>query len=106
VIANPYAPQITNLKVNTLSGVANGKVTLMATIVTTSPIDDIEVEFHGDKEYDVDIYGYKGQSGKITFTKDVTIPANCLPGTYHLQFKVKVSKGLETIEEIDGFVIK
>ena len=106
VVANPNAPKITDLKVNTMTGTANGKVTFTANIVTTSPIDEIEVDFHGDKEHEVEIKDYKGKSGNITFSKEVTIPANCKAGTYHIHFSVKDSKGLETTEEIEGFVVK
>ena len=106
VVVNPNAPKITNLKVNSMSGTANGKVTLTANIVTTSPVNEIEIEFHGDKEYEVEVKDYKGKNGNITFTKEITIPAECKAGNYHIHFTVKDSKGLETTEEIEGFVIK
>ena len=105
-VVDPNAPKITNLKVNTMSGTANGKVTFTANIVTTSPIDEIEVEFHGDKEHEVEVNDYNGKSGNITFTKDITIPANCKAGTYHIHFTVKDTKGLETTEEIEDFIVK
>lgn len=50
--------------------------------------------------------GYKGKSGNITFTQEVTIPAECKPGTYHIHFTVKDTKGRETTEEIEDFIVK
>ena len=105
MIANPYAPKITNLKVNTLSGVANGKVTLTATIVTTSPIDDIEVEFHGDKEHDVDIYGYyynqdfsipRG-SKAYDASQEIQISTTVEPGDYHFVIRLTDQAGHQQI---------
>ena len=105
-VIDPNAPKITKLKVNTMSGTANGKVTFTANIVTTSPIDEIEVEFHGDKEHEVEVNDYNGKSGNITFTKEITIPANCKVGIYHIHFTVKDTKGRETTEEIEDFIVK
>ena len=105
MVANPYTPKITNLEVNTLSGVANGKVTLTATIVTTSPIDDIEVEFHGDKEYDVDIYGYyynqdfsipRG-SKAYDASQEIQIPTTVEPGDYHFVIRLTDQAGYQQI---------
>ena len=45
-------------------------------------------------------------SGNITFTKEITIPANCKAGTYHIHFTVKDTKGRETTEEIEDFIVK
>lgn len=105
-VVDPNAPKISDLKVNAMSGAANGKLTFSANIVTKDPIDEIEIEFHGDKEHEIDVDGYKGKSGNITFTQEVTIPAECKPGTYHIHFTVKDTKGRETTEEIEDFIVK
>ena len=56
-MVDPNAPKISDLKVNAMSGAANGKLTFSANIVTKDPIDEIEIEFHGDKEHEIDVDG-------------------------------------------------
>lgn len=99
-------PKINNLLSNTLEASANGQITLSANIETSSSIKEIEVEFHGDAEYPLEIADYNGQSGQITFNKTLTIPSECKPGTYHIHFTVTDDQGRSTTEEIEDFVIK
>ena len=47
-----------------------------------------------------------GKTGKLTFKKEVTIPAECKAGKYHIHFTVKDAEGRETTEEIEGFTLK
>lgn len=105
-IVDPNAPKIENLKVNTMEGTPNGKLTITANIETKDPVDEIEIEFHGDKEHEMEVDGFKGKSGSFTFTKEITIPAECQAGEYHIHFTVKDDKGRETTEEIEDFIIK
>lgn len=103
---DPNMPKISDLKVNTMESTANGKVTFTANIETKDPVDEIEIEFHGDKEYEMAFDEFKGKSGKFVFSKGVTLPADCKPGTYHIHFTVKDNKKRKATEEIEGFVVK
>jgi hypothetical protein len=89
-----------------MEGTPNGKLTITANIETKDPVDEVEIEFHGDKEYEMEVDGFKGKSGSFTFTKEITIPAECQAGEYHIHFTVKDNKGRETTEEIEDFIIK
>lgn len=100
------APKITNLKVNKMTAAPNEKLTFQANIETTSDIKEIEVEFHGDKEHEIEINDLNGKKGKITFNKELAVPAECKPGTYHIHFTVKDVDGRETTEEIEDFIVK
>lgn len=105
--ADPKAPKISNLKINAMEGAANGKLTFTADIETVDPIDEIEIEFHGAAgEFPQEVDSFKGKNGKVKFEKEITIPAGCKAGEYHIHFTVKDSKGRETTEEIEGFKVK
>ena len=103
---DPKAPKITNLKVNKMTAAPNEKLTFQANIETTSAIKEIEVEFHGDKEHEIEVNDLNGKKGKITFNKELAVPAECKPGTYHIHFTVKDVDGRETTEEIEDFIVK
>ena len=47
-----------------------------------------------------------GKTGKVTFNKELTVPAECKPGKYHIHFTVKDVDGRETTEEIEDFIVK
>lgn len=100
------APKITNLNVDKMTAAPNEKLTFQANIETTSDIKEIEVEFHGDKEHEIEVNDLNGKKGKITFNKELAVPAECKPGTYHIHFTVKDVDGRETTEEIEDFIVK
>lgn len=100
------APKITNLNVDKMTAAPNEKLTFQANIETTSDIKEIEVEFHGDKEHEIEVNDLNGKKGKITFNKELAVPAECKPGTYHIHFTVKDADGRETTEEIEDFIVK
>ena len=100
------APKIANLKVDKMESTVNGKVTFTADIETVAKVKEIEIEFHGDKETEIEVDDLNGKTGKLTFKKEVTIPAECKAGKYHIHFTVKDAEGRETTEEIEGFTIK
>lgn len=103
---DPKAPKIANLKVDKMESTVNGKVTFTADIETVAKVQEIEIEFHGDKETEIEVDDLNGKTGKLTFKKEVTIPAECKAGKYHIHFTVKDAEGRETTEEIEGFTIK
>lgn len=100
------APKITNLNVDKMTAAPNEKLTFQAYIETTSDIKEIEVEFHGDKEHEIEVNDLNGKKGKVTFNKELAVPAECKPGTYHIHFTVKDVDGRETTEEIEDFIVK
>ena len=100
------APKIANLKVDKMESTVNGKVTFTADIETVAKVKEIEIEFHCDKETEIEVDDLNGKTGKLTFKKEVTIPAECKAGKYHIHFTVKDAEGRETTEEIEGFTIK
>lgn len=99
-------PVIANLKTDKMEGVAKGKVTITADIETKAAVKEIEIEFHGAKEHELEISDLNGKTGKLKFQKEVTIPAECTPGKYHIHFTVTDAAGRKTTEEIEDFVIK
>ena len=72
----------------------------LQTSLPKDPIDEIEIEFHGDKEHEIDVDGYKGKSGNITSHEEVTIPAECKPGTYHIHFTVRIVRVVRLLRRL------
>lgn len=99
------APAIHHFEVNTPEAKAGGKITLTAHIETTAPIAEIEVEFHGEEEYPVEVEDFNGKSGKVDFKKEITVPAECTPGSYHIHLTVKDKDGKATTVGIPVFTI-
>lgn len=87
------------------TGAAGSKLAVKAQITVKNPVKEIEVEFHGADEYPIEIEGYEGKTGTFDLTENITIPAECPAGEYHLHFTVTDSKGISNMEEIEGFII-
>ena len=76
-----------------------------AVISSIDPVDELEVELHGIKEYNFNFDELRGQKGELTFKTDLNITTNILPGTYDLHVTVKTTTGKETMGEFEGLVI-
>lgn len=87
------------------TGVAGETLSLKAMITVKHPVEAIELEFHGAKEYPIAIEGYKGKEGTFDLAETITIPKACPAGTYHLHLTVTDSKGASTTKEVEGFVV-
>ncbi|KXB36952.1 hypothetical protein HMPREF1870_02481 [Bacteroidales bacterium KA00344] len=87
------------------TGAAGSKLSIKAQITVKNPVKEIELEFHGADEYPIEIEGYEGKTGTFELVKDITIPAKCPAGEYHLHFTVTDSKGISNMEEVEGFII-
>ena len=48
---------------------------------------------------------FNGKTGSIDFEKEITIPAECAAGKYHVHFTVEDADGRSTTEEFKGFNI-
>lgn len=104
---DPNAPIVTLTAPSgdAIAGVAGGTVTFKGSITVKSAVKEVEVEFHGAKEYSVDIDDFKGRTGTFSFEKTVTIPAEATPGTYHVHFTVEDDAHRSATAEVEGFVI-
>ena len=104
---DPKAPkiEITSPNANNNTAEAGSKFTVTATVEVASDVKSIKLEFHGDKEYPIEVNDYNGKSGKIDFSKEITVPADAVASDYHLHFTVKDVEGRETTEEFKGFKI-
>lgn len=107
VAVNPDAPivKLDTPNDNAKTGVAGSTIAFKATITVTKPVKEIEIEFHGAKEYPIEIDDYNGKTGTFTFEKNITIPAHAAAGTYHLHFTVEDEADLSTTAEVEGFTI-
>ena len=103
---DPNAPQITDIKIGdgSNSAKAGSKVKITATVTVKSAVDEVEIEFHGKKEFPTEFDGYKGKTGTFKFEEEVTVPAE--KGEYHVHFTVKDKDGRKNTEEVEGFMIK
>ena len=104
---DPNAPKVTNLVVNggTLTAKAGTTINISAKVTVTSAVKEIEVEFHGNKKFSIDLDSYKGKTGTFDVNATITIPADAQAGKYHVHFEVEDVKGLEGLDEVKGFTI-
>ncbi len=107
IAVDPNAPVVVMLNPSETAntGVAGQPLTFKANITVKNPIKAIEIEFHGDKEYPIEVSDYNGKTGSVTFEKQITIPAECPAGEYHVHFTVEDNKGLTTTAELAGFKV-
>ena len=105
VDANAPKVEILSPSASANSGVAGGKFTVKAKLTVKSAVKGIEIEFHGDKEYPIKVDDFNGKTGSIDFEKEITIPAECAAGKYHVHVTVEDADGRSTTEEFKGFNI-
>lgn len=105
--ADPEAPvvEVVNPNKNDNKGFSGKKFLVKANITVKSPIKEIVVEFHGLKEYPVEVSDYNGKTGTIKFSKEVVIPEAAEEGDYHFHLEVTDSKDRTTVGEFEGFHI-
>lgn len=99
------APLITDINIGDGSnkGKAGAKVKITANVTTKSAVEEIEIEFHGKKEFPTEFEKYKGRTGSFKFEEELTLPSD--KGEYHVHFTVKDKDGRKNTEEVEGFVI-
>lgn len=104
---DPKAPvvELTSPNDGNKTGVAGANIVFKGKITVTSPIEEIEIEFHGAKEYPIEIDDYKGRTGTFEFEKTVTIPAEAAAGSYHVHFTVEDADGRSTTAEVEDFTV-
>lgn len=103
---DPDAPRISGLLIGagTNKAKAGEKVKVKAGVTVKSAVKEIEVEFHGKKEYPFTFDAYKGRTGSFNFEEEVTVPAE--KGEYHVHFTVTDKDGRTKTGEVEGFVIE
>ena len=88
-----------------MTAAAGSKFTIEADVTVMSAVKSIELEFHGAKEYPIEVSDYNGRTGAFKFSKEITIPAEAAAGEYHLHFTVIDVNGRANTEEFEGFKI-
>lgn len=103
---DPNVPQITDIKIGDGSnkGKAGAKVKITANVTVKSAVEEIEIEFHGQKEFPTEFGKYKGKTGTFKFEEEVTLPSE--GGEYHVHFTVKDKDGRENTVGVEGFLIQ
>ena len=104
---DPNAPkiEITSPNANNNTAEAGSKFTVKAEVTVKSAVKSIELEFHGDKEYPIEVSDYNGKTGTFEFSKEITVPAEAVAGEYHLHFTLTDTDGRTNTEEFEGFKI-
>ncbi len=104
---DPNAPKIDNYVVNgdVHTAKAGSKIMVTADVTVQSPVKEIEVEFHGKREFPIEIEGYEGKTGTFKVVAEVTVPADAEEGEYHVHFTVTDNKGRASTGELEGFKI-
>ncbi|HEY9551606.1 MAG TPA: DUF4625 domain-containing protein [Prevotella sp.] len=103
--ANAPKIEITTPNAQNMTAAAGSKYTVEAVVTVTSAVKEIELEFHGKKEFPIEVADYNGKTGKINFKKEITVPADAEPGDYHLHFTVVDENGKKTTTGFKVFKI-
>lgn len=100
------APVIEDFSVSPMEATPGSKITVKAKVTVTAPVDEVEVEFHGGKEFPIEIEDYKGKTGTFMVEKEIVVPVEASAGEYHVHFTVKDTNKKETTKGVKDFKIK